>query len=300
MQSPASPVAAARLNVRKIALVGKYQSRSLRAPLMEISAFAARRGLDVLIERSTAESNQIDSASVATLDEIASVADLAIVIGGDGTLLNVARGLVRSNIALVGVNQGRVGFLTDIALTSMLNALGDILDGKYIEEQRMLLQSRVERDGAVLDAACAFNDVVVSKGSTGRIIEFDVVIDAQPVYSQRSDGIVVATPTGSTAYALSAGGPIVHPMVPAIVLVPICPHTVNNRPIAINSSATVEICVRYAADARVHYDGQRHLDLCENDKVVITQAAAGVRLLHPLDYSYYAMLRDKLRWGESL
>lgn len=288
------------LHVQKIALIGKYQSRSLRTPLLEMISFAERRGLQVVVERSTAESNAIDSAALATLEEIATLSDLAIVIGGDGTLLNVARGLGRSDIALVGINQGRVGFLTDIAMTSMLNALGDILDGKYIEERRMLLQSRVERDGATLDTACAFNDVVVSKGSTGRIIEFDVVIDAQPVYSQRSDGIVVATPTGSTAYALSAGGPIVHPMVPAIVLVPICPHTVNNRPIAINSSAQVEICVRYAADARVHYDGQRHLDLLENDKVLISQASAGVRLLHPMDYSYYAMLRDKLRWGESL
>lgn len=291
---------APRLQARSIALVGKYQSRSLRTPLTEIAAFAAQRGLDVLVERNTAESNGIDGLPHASLDEISTQADLAVVIGGDGTLLNVARGLVRSQIALVGINQGRVGFLTDIALASMLSALADILDGKYIEEQRMLLQSRVERDGAVVEEACAFNDVVVSKGSTGRIIEFDVVIDAQPVYSQRSDGIVVATPTGSTAYALSAGGPIVHPMVPAIVLVPICPHTVNNRPIAINSSATVEICVRYAADARVHYDGQRHLDLRENDKVIVFQAAAGVRLLHPLDYSYYAMLREKLRWGETL
>lgn len=291
---------APRLQVRSIALVGKYQSRSLRTPLTEIAAFAAQRGLDVLVESNTAESNGIDGLRHASLEEISTQADLAVVIGGDGTLLNVARGLVQSQIALVGINQGRVGFLTDIAMTSMLSALADILDGQYIEEQRMLLQSRVERDGAVVEQACAFNDVVVSKGSTGRIIEFDVVIDAQPVYSQRSDGIVVATPTGSTAYALSAGGPIVHPMVPAIVLVPICPHTVNNRPIAINSSATVEICVRYAADARVHYDGQRHLDLRENDKVVISQAAAGVRLLHPLNYSYYAMLREKLRWGESL
>lgn len=291
---------ATRLQVRRIALIGKYQSQSLGAPLTEIGAFATQRGLDVLVERNTAESNGVNGLRHASLEEIAKQADLAVVIGGDGTLLNVARGLVRSQIALVGINQGRVGFLTDIALASMLAALADILDGKYIEEQRMLLQSRVERDGAVVEEACAFNDVVVSKGSTGRIIEFDVVIDAQPVYSQRSDGIVVATPTGSTAYALSAGGPIVHPMVPAIVLVPICPHTVNNRPIAINSSATVEICVRHAADARVHYDGQRHLDLRENDKVVISQAAAGVRLLHPLDYSYYAMLREKLRWGESL
>lgn len=291
---------APRLQVRSIALVGKYQSRSLRTPLTQIAAFAAQRGLAVLVERNTAESNGIDGLRHASLEEISTQADLAVVIGGDGTLLNVARGLVRSQIALVGINQGRVGFLTDIALASMLAALADILDGKYIEEQRMLLQSRVERDGAVVEQACAFNDVVVSKGSTGRIIEFDVMIDAQPVYSQRSDGIVVATPTGSTAYALSAGGPIVHPMVPAIVLVPICPHTVNNRPIAINSSATVEICVRYAADARVHYDGQRHLDLRENDKVVISQAVAGVRLLHPLNYSYYAMLREKLRWGESL
>lgn len=288
------------LQVSKIALVGKYQSEKLRAPLLEIAAFLGERNIEVLVESSTAESNRIDGARCASLNEIAAQADLAIVVGGDGTLLNVARALVRSNIALVGINQGRVGFLTDIALTSMRTALGDILDGKYIEERRMLLQSRVERADVVRDEACAFNDVVVSKGSTGRIIEFDVIIDSQPVYSQRSDGIVIATPTGSTAYALSAGGPIIHPMVPAMVLVPICPHTVNNRPIAINSSATVEICLRYAADARVHYDGQRHLDLQENDHVIIRQAAAGVRLLHPISYSYYAMLREKLRWGESL
>ena len=290
---------APRLQVRSIALVGKYQSRSLRTPLTQIAAFAAQRGLAVLVERNTAESNGIDGLRHASLEEISTQADLAVVIGGDGTLLNVARGLVRSQIALVGINQGRVGFLTDIALASMLAALADILDGKYIEEQRMLLQSRVERDGAVVEQACAFNDVVVSKGSTGRIIEFDVMIDAQPVYSQRSDGIVVATPTGSTAYALSAGGPILYPDLRALVVVPICQHTMAIRPMVLGAQQAIEIELTNDSwsKARVVCDGQQSLPLEIGDRVLIRARERPLRLIHPAGYDYFELLRTKLHWG---
>lgn len=163
-----------------------------------------------------------------------------------------------------------------------------------------MLEASVERTGEVLIHAHAFNDVVVNKGSQGRLIEFEIYIDDQFVYSQRADGLVVSSPTGSTAYALSAGGPILHPSLEAVVLVPICPHTLSARPIAVNSHSEIEINVIHADDARVHFDGQLHADLQVGDRVVIRRAHNSVRLLHPVGHSYYDTLRQKLRWGEKL
>jgi NAD+ kinase len=253
-----------------------------------------------MITAHTAEACDTHDFPVATLDQMGAVADLAIVLGGDGTLLNIARALVDHRVPLIGVNQGRLGFLADVSIDTMFSTLDEMLAGQYVAEERIMLMASVERADDVLIAAYAFNDVVVSKSTLGRLIEFEVYIDNQFVYSQRADGLVVASPTGSTAYALSGGGPILHPTLEAVVLVPICPHTLSARPIAVNSHSEIEINLIHADDARVHFDGQQHADLRIGDRVVIQRATNTVRLLHPIGHNYYDTLRQKLHWGEKL
>lgn len=285
---------------KTVALIGKYNSVELSEPLLRLASFLKQRGLEVLLAQQTAERIGSVPYEAVSMAELGARADLAVVMGGDGTMLNVARELIEFNVPLVGVNQGRLGFLTDVSIEHMLGTIDEILVGEYAAEDRFLLSTAVRRQGQIISQAYAFNDVVVSKGMSGRLIELEVFIDGQFVYSQRSDGLVVATPTGSTAYALSAGGPILHPTLEAMALVPICPHTLSNRPIAINSHSVVEILVLHAVDASVHFDGQSHMDLQQNDWVVARRSENDVRLLHPLGHSYYDTLRQKLRWGEKL
>lgn len=283
-----------------IALVGKYNSAELSEPLLRLANFLRERQLDVLLAQQTAERIGSCPYRSASMAEIGQNADLVIVMGGDGTMLNIARELIEYKVPLVGVNQGHLGFLTDVSVEEMLPTIEEILAGEYSAEDRFLLNTVVRRQGHIVYQAYAFNDIVVSKGMSGRLIELEVFIDGQFVYSQRSDGLVVATPTGSTAYALSAGGPILHPTLEAMVLVPICPHTLSNRPIAVNSHSVMEILVLHAVDCSVHLDGQSYIDLQMNDWVVVRRSENNIRLLHPLGHSYYDTLRQKLRWGEKL
>lgn len=283
-----------------VGLIGKYNSPDMAGSLLLLAEFLQQRNLKVIVEEETARYSNLPDFPVQALSEIGKAVDLVIILAGDGTMLNIARSLIDHDVAMVGVNQGRLGFLTDVPLSHMLPVLADILDGKFTFETRFLLTTEVFRDQARVFSACALNDVVVSKGNTGRLIEFEVSVDAQFVYKQRADGIVVATPTGSTAYALSAGGPILHPSLEAFVLVPICPHTLSARPIAVNSSSMVEVLLTHANDARVHFDGQTHFDLSVDDRVRVARSTKTIRLLHPLDHSYYDTLRQKLKWGEQL
>ena len=285
---------------RTVALIGKYASPDTRDSLERLGRFLESRQINVVLVRHTAEITGLNDWPTALLTDLGGIADLAIVIGGDGTMLNIARGLGATGVPLVGVNRGRLGFLTDVSVDTMLDTVGEILDGEFIEESRILLNAEIRRGDRCLEDACAFNDVVVSKSFTGRLIEFEIYVDRQFVYSQRADGVVVATPTGSTAYALSAGGPILHPTLDAFALVPICPHTLSARPIAVNGASTVEIIVTFAEDPRVHFDGQRHLDLAVGDRVVVQRGPKPVHLLHPVGHSYYDTLRQKLHWGEKL
>jgi NAD+ kinase len=283
-----------------IALIGKYHRPEIGESLLRLATYLESRSCSVVLEQQTAECIGATGYPVLTLDELGERADLAVVLGGDGTMLNIARSLHVHEVPLVGINQGRLGFLTDVSVDTMLETMDEILRGEYTSEDRFLLTTTVRRQGENVFDACAFNDAVVSKGETARLIELEVFVDGQFVYSQRSDGLIVATPTGSTAYALSSGGPILHPTLEAVVLVPICPHTLSNRPIAVNSESTVEILVIHAADARVHFDGQQHFDLQENDWVIVRRSKHPIRLLHPFGHSYYDMLRQKLHWGEKL
>jgi len=284
---------------KTVALIGRYKSRDIAGPLQELGAFLGRAGRSVLVDEETAQASGVTSFPVASYQAIGAGADLAIVLGGDGSMLSAAHELAPHGVPLIGVNQGRLGFMTDIELGAMVENLGRVLAGEYSIEERTMLVATAMRGDATLISALALNDVVVNKGATGRLIEFLVHIDGQFVYDLRSDGLIVSTPTGSTAYALSSNGPIVQPSVPAVVLVPICPHTLSNRPIAVSDTSRIEVVLKHAADARLHIDGQPRFDLAEHDCVTIARAPHPARFVHPPGYDYYAMLRGKLHWSES-
>ena len=269
------------LAFRRVALIGKLRSPEVAASLEELSGLLRERGCEVLAEEDT-------------------TADLAVVIGGDGTMLAAARNLVRHHVPVVGVNQGRVGFMTDIGHDDMRAGIGAILDGKYVVEERAVLDAEIFRDGKSVLRTIALNEAVVGKGAQGRLIEFALSIDGEFVYKLRGDGMIIATPTGSTAYALSAQGPILHPAVPALALVPLNPHTLSARPVSVSDRSTIEISLVRALDARAHFDGFALTDMAEGDRLVLKRSADTVRFVHPPGYRYFATLREKLRWSEVL
>ena len=281
-----------------IALIGKYKSPEIAESLMMLAEFLKSRGIDVLVEEGTAALVGGNGFPIAAYDAIGERADLAIVLGGDGSMLTAARRLAESDVPLVGVNQGRLGFMTDIALGAMIESVTGLLEGNFTREQRFLLNAEVLRDGAQAFQTLALNDVVVNKGEIGRMIELEVKVDGELIHVLRADGLIVSTPTGSTAYALSANGPILHPSVPGIAIVPLCPHALSNRPILVGDRKEIEIRVVYATDSRAHFDGQVTVDLRNDDTVRIRRSEYSICLLHPPGHSYFAMLREKLHWSE--
>ena len=266
---------------RRIALIGKLRSTESESSLRQLREFLRMRGCEVLPEGE-------------------STADLAIVVGGDGSMLAAARDLVRHRVPLVGVNQGRLGFMTDIGHDDMQAGIGAILDGKYAIEERSLLDAEVLRGGKSLLRTIALNEAVIGKGSQGRLIEFELSVDGEFVYRLRADGIIVATPTGSTAYALSAQGPILHPAVPALTLVPLNPHTLSARPVSVSDRSAIEILMVHALDARAHFDGHALHDMAEGDRLMLKRSADVVRFVHPPGYRYFDTLREKLGWSEAI
>lgn len=285
---------------KRVGLVARHNKTAITASLRELANHLTAANIDVFIDRESATQGEIGPHRLIDRLDIGKLVDLAIVLGGDGTMLSVARLLAPYHVPLLGVNQGRLGFMTDIPLHEMLTSVDAILRGEFLPEGRMLLQTTVIRDKTEIAHALALNDVVFNRGLTGSMIEFEVFIDKQFVYSQRSDGLIVSTPTGSTAYSLASGGPILHPTLQAIALVPICPQSMSNRPIAVSDSCDVEFTLTRGQDARVHFDGQSHCDLMEMDRVLIRRYRNPLRILHPLGYNYYDMLRHKLHWGERL
>src|SRR3989344_72930 len=288
---------AMKSSFKSVAVNGKYKNPETREQILALTGFLAERQVGVVVEENTAQHCGITGYATLNMSDIGARADLAVVLGGDGTMLWVARALMDDNIPLIGVNRGRFGFLTDLTADSMLEGMGKILAGAFNIEQRMLLSASILHNGKVVGQGIALNDVVISKGSFARLIELEVNIDGQFVYRQRSDGLILSTPTGATAYSLSAGGPILHPTLDAIALVPICPHTLSNRPIAINSASKVEVTLIQAEDASINFDGQQQLSFQQGDKVLVQRADKTVSLLHPLGHSHYDMLRKKLNWG---
>lgn len=285
---------------KTIGLVGKYDTQGMGGSVLVLARFLIERGYQIILASQTAEHLHIDEFPTENLSDLAAHSDVVAVLGGDGTMLSIARALAPHGAPLIGINQGRLGFLTDITIEGMLDAVAEILSGQYVAEERILLNAQVRRVGKPVFEGAAFNDVVVGKGGIGRLIELEIAINSEFVYSQRADGLVVSTPTGSTAYALSAGGPIMHPKLEAIALIPVCPHTLSARPIVVSSHSRIEIQLLHANDARVHFDGQQGFDLMTGDHVWITRATRPITLLHPHSYSYYDTLRQKLHWGKKL
>ncbi|OWY40097.1 NAD kinase [Xenophilus sp. AP218F] len=285
---------------KHVCLVARHGKPNIVASLRELADHLAAGGATVLIDKDSVAPEDAGPHALIDRGDMGKLADIAIVLGGDGTMLSIARLLAPYRVPLVGINQGRLGFMTDIPLHEMLDSVDAILRGEFIPEDRILLQASVIREEAEVASALAFNDVVFNRGAVGSMIEFEIFIDNQFVYSQRSDGLIVSTPTGSTAYSLAAGGPILHPTLQAIALVPICPQSLSNRPIAVNDSCEVEFMLTRGLDGRVHFDGQSHCDLMEMDRVLIRRYRNPLRILHPVGYNYYDMLRHKLHWGERL
>jgi len=282
---------------RRIALIGKLPSAGIAASLRELTDYLRGRGCEVLVEQHTAKALGVRGADYETLG---SGSDLAVVVGGDGTMLAAARNLVRHHVPVVGVNQGRVGFMTDIGHEDMKSGIGAILDGKGTLEERTLLDAEILRGGAAVLRTIALNEAVLGKGAEARLIEFEVSLDGEYLYTLRADGLVVATPTGSTAYAMSAQGPILHPAVPAFALVPLNPHTLSARPVSVSDRSVIEIKLLRGVDVRAHFDGFSLTDMSEGDRLVLKRSADTVRFVHPPGYRYFATLREKLRWSEVL
>ncbi|MDP1899765.1 MAG: NAD kinase [Rubrivivax sp.] len=285
---------------RHAAIVGKYQARGIRPVLEDVAHFLVGLGLEVSFERETALNTGVTDFEALDPQALGQRCDIAVVVGGDGTMLGIARELSRWDIPLVGINQGRLGFITDIPDGQYKEALAPIITGDYEEEQRAMLEGEVWRDGQCIFSALSLNDVVVSRGASASMVELRVDVDDDFVANLRADGLIVATPTGSTAYALSAGGPILHPGISGWVMVPIASHMLSNRPIVLPDQAEVRIRIVGGKDVSANFDMQNLASLLHGDQVHVRRSAFKVRFLHPRGWSYYATLRRKLRWYEGV
>lgn len=288
---------------QRIGILGQHPNQTSLETVRVLINFLLQQNKAVILEAQTA--SWLGGASnLPTLDRdaLGGQIDLAITVGGDGSLLAAARALVEHATPILGINRGRLGFLTDILPTEIPLKIGAVLQGNYQQEQRFLLQATHSRAGATLFTGNALNDVVLYAGNVARMIEFEVYIDECFVYSQRSDGLIISTPTGSTAYSLSGGGPILHPRLEAIVLVPMFPHTLTSRPIVVDSHSVIDIIVSSTLKMQpgVSCDGQTPTILNPGDRLQVTRKPQELQLIHPRDYDYYAVLRDKLQWGMKL
>ena len=290
---------------RRVALIGKYHAvasaavaSETRAVLEDIARFLAAQGCDVAWERETAINAGIVGYRTLDVTAIGEQCDLGLVVGGDGTMLGIGRQLACHGVPLIGINQGRLGFITDIPLENYQATLAPMLRGEYEEDRRSLMHGRVWRDGHCVFDALAMNDVVVNRGATSGMVELRVEVDGRFVANQRADGLIVASPTGSTAYALSAGGPLLHPSTPGLVLVPIAPHTLSNRPIVLPDAAEIAIEVVAGRDASANFDMQSLASLSHGDRITVCRSQHRVRFLHPRGWSYFDTLRQKLHWNE--
>ncbi|MEY3145188.1 MAG: hypothetical protein RL342_859 [Pseudomonadota bacterium] len=290
---------------RHVALIGKYQSvasggsgASSRQAMEDIAQFLHAQGCEVVFEQDTAQNLSVSGYPVLDVAALGAQCDLGLVVGGDGTMLGLGRQLAHSGLPLIGINQGRLGFITDIPFGNFASTLAPMLRGDYEEDLRSLMHGRVMRNGHCVFDALAMNDVVVNRGATSGMVELRVEVDGHFVANQRADGLIIATPTGSTAYALSAGGPMLHPSIPGWVLVPIAPHTLSNRPIVLANTMEIAIELVSGRDASANFDMQSLASLLHGDRIVVTRSNHQVRFLHPLGWSYFDTLRQKLHWNE--
>lgn len=288
------------MRFKHIAIVGKYQSTTLSAQVLTLAHHLQDMGIKVCIDgMNNSSSDEFKEFTTGCLNEWLSVLDLVIVVGGDGTLLASSRVVVNNGIPIIGINQGRLGFMTDIVANDMFEALDKILlNGDYIIEERALLEAKVMRNNQCVYTAIAINDVVISRGAVGSMIEFEISIDNEFVLSQKSDGVIFATPTGSTAYSLAAGGPIIQPKSQVFSIVPICPQSMTNRPLVVSDKVMIEFKLIRDNATQVHFDGQECFDLKYKDEVLLTRYSKPLHLIHPKDYNYYHTLRNKLDWSK--
>jgi len=287
---------------KKVGIIGKHGDDRVVKAITVLSNYLVEKNFEIYLDKITAELDINLPHEILDRQKLGETVDLAVIIGGDGTLLNAARSLVSFNVPLLGVNLGRLGFLTDISPENLEQTLDEIFAGEYTEEPRGLLRTRIFRQGELINQSSAFNDVVIHKWNGARMLEYETYIDKHFINTTRSDGIIVSTPTGSTGYALSGGGPLLHPSLHAIVLVPICPHSMSYRPLVVYADSEIKIIVKDCnqAEAQVTCDGQINLGLQAEDKIHITREENLIRLIHPRSYDYYAMLRAKLHWGKRL
>ena len=291
---------------RRAALVGKFPVAGLaalddsRALLADVAAFLEQCGCEVVLEASTAANLDHPHYPALGVDALGAGCDVCVVLGGDGTMLGMGRRLAEFDVPLIGINQGRLGFITDIALDQFKATLAPMLAGDYVEERRSLIQARVVRDKVCVFSALAMNDVVVNRGATSGMVELRVEVNGHFVAKQRADGLIIATPTGSTAYALSAGGPMIHPAPRAWVMVPIAPHTLSNRPRVLDDSADIVVELVAGRDASANFDMQSLAALLHGDRIEVSRSRHAVRFLHPRGWTFFDTLRNKLHWNEGV
>lgn len=285
---------------RHVALIGKYHAQGSRSALEGIAQFLGAQGCEVAVEEDTASNAGITTYPILNVAQIGAQCDLGLVVGGDGTMLGIGRQLAQFGVPLVGINQGRLGFITDIAFEEYQTTLAPILQGHYDEDPRWMMQAKVVRDGRCVFDATAMNDVVVNRGASAGMVELRVEVDGRFVANQRADGLIIASPTGSTAYSLSAGGPLLHPSIGGWILVPIAPHNLSNRPIVLSDQGEVAVEIVAGRDASANFDMQTLTSLLHGDRIVVRRSEHQVRFLHPVGWSYFDTLRKKLHWNEGL
>lgn len=291
----------------QVALIGKYQAPAASGPgassrlaLEDIACFLLAQGCEVVLEEQTAHNTGITAYRALDIAAIGRQCDLGLVVGGDGTMLGIGRHMAHFGVPLIGINHGRLGFMTDIPFGSFETILTPMLAGEYAEDRRSLMQARVMREGQCVFDALAMNDVVVHRGTTSGMVELRVEVNGHFVANQRADGLIIASPTGSTAYSLSAGGPILHPSIAGWVLAPIAPHTLTNRPVVISSDSEIAVEIVAGRDASANFDMQSLASLQHGDRVVVTRSEHQVRFLHPRGWTFFDTLRQKLHWNEGL
>ncbi len=285
-----------------IGLVGRPGHAGVLESVERLQQFLLSAGVQVIVDPTTANMLPLEKLQVCEQEHLGAECDLVIVVGGDGSILKAAQVLAEPNIPVLGVNRGRLGFLTDILPEELEQAVQQVLQGKYKTESRFLLEVTAKHDKKLINVGCALNDVVLHPGKAAQMIAFELFVDDEFVYSQQSDGLIVATPTGSTAYSMSAGGPIMHPKLDAVVLVPMYPHALGNRPIVIDANSEIRIVVaeKHTILPQISCDGEVKLTTIPGDEVIVRKKAHQLQLIHPLDHNYYETCRSKLGWGHRL
>lgn len=287
---------------KTIGLIGKPSHEDASATILILHDYLIKNHYNVLVETTVANSLNISDMTVCSLTDIGDAADLAIVVGGDGYMLGAARVLARFEIGVIGVNRGNLGFLTDLSPEEIITPLEEILNGESRYEERFIIEAEVYRHGKLKSSNSAVNEAVLHAGKVASMIEFEVYIDNSFMFSQRSDGLIISTPTGSTAYSMSAGGPILTPNLNALSLVPMFPHTLTSRPIVVDGDSEIKLVLanENQESLQVSCDGHVILSVMPGDEVIIKKSAGTIRLVHPLNHNYFNVLRNKLSWGNKL